>query len=500
MGKAKNSSVNVITFVLMVAFGLLALVAGYATLVGGSFDLRSKAATEEILLKQWTFDAGASDWKAADWGRQSVGRGVYSLVVDTKTETRSQTKVCTGKEKLGNYTCRKRTVVTQLEPRLERGSVDTVLLYPVNRFKIKLSVMVGGRDPRTQKTKAIPVSFMVQYKLEGKTSFETPVPLTLIADGAMQDIAFEFPKDFLRRKITDIKLSFVDMKALANTVIAIDEIRLVGYRETRGTTIIGTVIKEPGNVAAGKGVEYILQGYYEGQAAKAPVRFALMQESDSPSCQQGKECSKPTRRALIAFDEFVGKEVIAVGTVSGSEGALGSKDDRRKFEERRLPILYVSSMKLKNELPCQPIPSGCQDPRGQITCKTALREGYRWCQPTPPPKPQAVEVGCAVSGCGGELCVSQQQAASAGNTTCVYKASYACYASATCEKQANGQCGWTMTRELSACLNSAGDSNTLESRSGFGGSTLPLPPAGCSYRQVQCVKAPCDPILVCPTP
>lgn len=27
----------------------------------------------------------------------------------------------------------------------------------------------------------------------------------------------------------------------------------------------------------------------------------------------------------------------------------------------------------------------------------------------------------------------------------------------------------------------------------------PIPPKGCQYKQVQCVKAPCDPILICPT-
>lgn len=27
----------------------------------------------------------------------------------------------------------------------------------------------------------------------------------------------------------------------------------------------------------------------------------------------------------------------------------------------------------------------------------------------------------------------------------------------------------------------------------------PAPPTGCYYQQVQCIRAPCDPVLVCPT-
>jgi hypothetical protein len=37
-------------------------------------------------------------------------------------------------------------------------------------------------------------------------------------------------------------------------------------------------------------------------------------------------------------------------------------------------------------------------------------------------------------------------------TTCEYRAEYACYDSATCERQADGNCGWTETVELTNCL------------------------------------------------
>ena len=55
---------------------------------------------------------------------------------------------------------------------------------------------------------------------------------------------------------------------------------------------------------------------------------------------------------------------------------------------------------------------------------------------------------CYVGGCSGQLCSDQPDIAS----TCEYKEEYACYKSSTCRRQSNGECGWTQTAELSACL------------------------------------------------
>ncbi len=54
---------------------------------------------------------------------------------------------------------------------------------------------------------------------------------------------------------------------------------------------------------------------------------------------------------------------------------------------------------------------------------------------------------CMATGCSGEVC-SDQQVFSA----CVFRPEYACYQQATCEVQANGDCGWTQTPALAACL------------------------------------------------
>ncbi len=54
---------------------------------------------------------------------------------------------------------------------------------------------------------------------------------------------------------------------------------------------------------------------------------------------------------------------------------------------------------------------------------------------------------CRKTGCSGQLCSGKDTV-----STCEFRADYACYQAATCERQTNGQCGWTMTAELEACL------------------------------------------------
>jgi hypothetical protein len=60
-------------------------------------------------------------------------------------------------------------------------------------------------------------------------------------------------------------------------------------------------------------------------------------------------------------------------------------------------------------------------------------------------------IKCYIGGCSSQLCTDNPDVAS----TCEYIESYACYKTATCEQQTNGQCGWTQTSELTACIENA---------------------------------------------
>lgn len=55
---------------------------------------------------------------------------------------------------------------------------------------------------------------------------------------------------------------------------------------------------------------------------------------------------------------------------------------------------------------------------------------------------------CFVGGCSGQICSDQEGVIS----TCEFRPEYACYQTATCERQPGGECGWTETPELDACL------------------------------------------------
>jgi len=67
-------------------------------------------------------------------------------------------------------------------------------------------------------------------------------------------------------------------------------------------------------------------------------------------------------------------------------------------------------------------------------------------------RPDPGAQACRRTGCGDELCVDPSRGDMMG--ICVARPEHACYRSATCERQADGDCGWTQTPELRACLQS----------------------------------------------
>lgn len=71
--------------------------------------------------------------------------------------------------------------------------------------------------------------------------------------------------------------------------------------------------------------------------------------------------------------------------------------------------------------------------------------------PTPRPSPEPVLGACYVGGCSSQVCSDRPDVM----TTCEWREEYACYRTAKCERQATGQCGWTQTEELLACVDGA---------------------------------------------
>jgi len=56
---------------------------------------------------------------------------------------------------------------------------------------------------------------------------------------------------------------------------------------------------------------------------------------------------------------------------------------------------------------------------------------------------------CVRSGCSGQLCVPE---GSELNTTCEFRPEYACYQQAACERNNAGNCAFTITPQVQACL------------------------------------------------
>jgi hypothetical protein len=54
---------------------------------------------------------------------------------------------------------------------------------------------------------------------------------------------------------------------------------------------------------------------------------------------------------------------------------------------------------------------------------------------------------CVKTGCSAQVCSDHEVI-----TTCEYRPEYACYKKATCARQKDGNCGFTKTPELEACL------------------------------------------------
>lgn len=61
--------------------------------------------------------------------------------------------------------------------------------------------------------------------------------------------------------------------------------------------------------------------------------------------------------------------------------------------------------------------------------------------------PNTPQAECRPTGCSRQICADIDVI-----TTCEYREEYACYQSAVCERQSDGECGWTETLELEACL------------------------------------------------
>ncbi|PIR04474.1 MAG: hypothetical protein COV59_00665 [Candidatus Magasanikbacteria bacterium CG11_big_fil_rev_8_21_14_0_20_39_34] len=65
----------------------------------------------------------------------------------------------------------------------------------------------------------------------------------------------------------------------------------------------------------------------------------------------------------------------------------------------------------------------------------------------PSSKEEREKDGCVISGCSAQVCSDEKVL-----TDCMYKEEYICFQKALCERQRNGKCEWTMSKDISACV------------------------------------------------
>ncbi len=323
MVRKHDSSTRVLTFVLTVAFGLLSAVIAYASFKGGSFELRSKAATEEVILKQWTFDADKEGWDAKDFFSGVVSKGTYQLTVNPK-------------EKI--------SVPRELTPRLINTIVQTHLKYPANKFRIRLAVATSLRSvdrptptgkeikkerilPSITQKQAFPFVMKVSQKYQGKSLSVTEQQISAVADGKEHEYSFEFSKDSSLKRVDELQIQFVSLPLIANTTVSVNDIALIGMKEIPVPTKIPPQKTETKNgylrrfsTPNSDAFQYKLV-VIEGGNGEKGGEYLLTQNVTNP-CGSSKGaqlmCRYFSPQKLIDFEQYVDKYVTVTGVTSGT--------------------------------------------------------------------------------------------------------------------------------------------------------------------------------------
>lgn len=82
-----------------------------------------------------------------------------------------------------------------------------------------------------------------------------------------------------------------------------------------------------------------------------------------------------------------------------------------------------------------------------LLCLIIISTNAKNCRPRPP-----IQRPCIIDGCFSQLCDEGPRHPLICPDIFVIGGINSCYSGATCARQNDGNCGWTMTPELEACL------------------------------------------------
>lgn len=246
--KKLQNSPSVISTVLYIVFGLLTIIIGYVTIARTSFDLRSKAKYEQVLLKQYTFNVSKEGWKAKNFGSSTWAGGQYFLEIDSRTHV-SKEDACYEDDLSEQEECSGDFEMIPLKPRIRHEEVDTLVMFPSALVTLRLSVtlpsstqsgqlgnpwnFMNGSNSATfflqKQSKRFPIK--LSYRFHDAADFEPLVSAWGRMDGRMQEVTFALPRSVALRSIDELSISFEEIQNVANAVIEIDDIRIVGLKE-----------------------------------------------------------------------------------------------------------------------------------------------------------------------------------------------------------------------------------------------------------------------------
>lgn len=261
------SSLHVFTFVLTVAVGLVAVVIAYATFKGGSFELRSKAAAEEVVLEKWTFNTEEDNyWEAINFFSSKKEDGLYKLQIFNSVN----------------------------EPSLKNQFIQTRLSHITNKLRIQMTVDWSQQDP--YKADVFKIAFYEKYV--GNTTFSYAKEFIVIADGKEHEYTTSFSDSTGLKTVSEAMLVFPKTLSSEKIDISIKEIAIVAYLD---------------NVTIGLPTQKVFQSVTQpGIVSKLSGAIYKFQESNTnaePLILSGD----------FDWNKYVGKRVIITGSRNGTQ-------------------------------------------------------------------------------------------------------------------------------------------------------------------------------------
>lgn len=248
MSLSRANSSKVIGVVLTVSFAFLAGIIMYATWVGGSFQLRSKATDTSKAIVNWVFKNGLNGWSAVDFKSASITKSALELVIHPEKDITKREEYCTGQAKNNNLKCKERTVVVrQRAPHITKSGLNAVMQFPVNTFKMELAIVpakiVNGPTPtpmiwqetagntNVDKNRKGMAPIYISYRIKGKNKYEDPMLAKVLVNGELQQVVLTLPSSMNLKTIDAVTVSFKELVGMKDARIRIENIGFFGMNE-----------------------------------------------------------------------------------------------------------------------------------------------------------------------------------------------------------------------------------------------------------------------------